>query len=52
MVLVCAEPWSGFIDSFGDQGVKASICEPNVAPVFAQTVETIMTTCEGFDPPG
>jgi hypothetical protein len=42
----------GFIDSFGEQGVKASICEPDYGPVFASTIETIVTTCENFDPPG
>ncbi len=42
----------GFVDSFGDQGVKASICEPDFGPIFAQTVETIVTTCQNFDPPG
>jgi hypothetical protein len=41
----------GFIDSFGEQGVKASICEPDFGPVFAATIETIVTTCENFDPP-
>ncbi len=40
-----------FIDSFGDQGVMASICEPDFGPVFTTTVETIVTTCENFDPP-
>ena len=42
----------GFVDSFGKQGVKASICEPDFGPIFASTVETIVTTCENFDPPG
>lgn len=42
----------GFIDSFGEQGVKASICEPDFGPIFAATIETIVTTCENFDPPG
>lgn len=42
----------GFIDSFGEQGVKASICEPDFGPVFASTIETIVSTCENFDPPG
>lgn len=42
----------GFIDSFGKQGVKASICEPDFGPIFASTIETIVTTCENFDPPG
>jgi hypothetical protein len=41
-----------FIDSFGEHGVKASICEPDFGPVFASTIETIVTTCENFDPPG
>ncbi|MCX4246779.1 vWA domain-containing protein [Paraliomyxa miuraensis] len=40
-----------FVDSFGEQGVMASICEPDFGPVFADTVETIVTTCENFDPP-
>jgi len=41
----------GFIESFGEQGVLASICEPDFGPIFAETVETIVTTCENFDPP-
>ena len=41
----------GFVESFGDQGVLASICEPDYGPIFAATVETIVTTCENFDPP-
>jgi hypothetical protein len=41
-----------FVESFGEQGVLASICEPDFGPVFAQTIETIVTTCENFDPPG
>jgi hypothetical protein len=67
MVVIGFIPWSdiscvplslespnliGFVDSFGEQGVKASICEPDFGPIFAQTVETIVTTCENFDPPG
>lgn len=42
----------GFVESFGDQGVLASICSPDFGPVFAQTVETIETTCDAFVPPG
>ncbi len=42
----------GFIESFGEQGVLASICEPDYGPVFASTVETIQTTCDNFAPPG
>ncbi|MEX1368965.1 MAG: hypothetical protein AB1Z98_37915 [Nannocystaceae bacterium] len=40
-----------FVQSFGDQGVIASICEPDFGPVFAQTVSTIVETCENFNPP-
>ena len=42
----------GFMDAFGDQGVKASICEPDFGPVFASTIETIETTCDNFVPQG
>jgi len=41
----------GFVESFGDQGVLASICEPDYGPIFAEAVSTIVTTCENFDPP-
>ncbi|MCX4247233.1 vWA domain-containing protein [Paraliomyxa miuraensis] len=42
----------GFIQEFGDQGVLASVCEPDYGPIFADAVENIVTTCENFDPPG
>jgi hypothetical protein len=38
----------GFVDAFGEQGTKASICEPDFGPVFASTLETIRSTCESF----
>ncbi len=41
----------GFVESFGEQGVLASICEPDFGPAFASTVETIVSTCENFEPP-
>jgi len=41
----------GFVESFGDQGVLNSICEPDFGPAFAETVSTIVTTCENFEPP-
>ncbi len=41
-----------FVMSFGKQGAIASICEPDFGPVFAETISTIVTTCENFDPPG
>jgi len=42
----------GFLQEFGEQGVLASVCEPDYGPIFAAAVETIVTTCENFDPPG
>ncbi|MCX4241933.1 vWA domain-containing protein [Paraliomyxa miuraensis] len=41
----------GFVQSFGAQGVLASVCEPDYGPIFAQAVDTIVTTCENFEPP-
>ena len=67
MVVIGFVPWSDvscvvfnaespnlidFVMSFGDQGAIASICEPDFSPIFAQTISTIVTTCENFDPPG
>jgi hypothetical protein len=67
MVVIGFVPWSNlscvvfgiespnlinFVQSFGDQGVLASICENDFGPIFSQAVETIVTTCESFDPPG
>lgn len=42
----------GFVDAFGEQGIKASICEPDYGPVFQSTLDTIKTTCDNFDPQG
>ena len=42
----------GFLDSFGEQGIKASICEPDFGPVFESTVETIQFTCDNYIPQG
>jgi hypothetical protein len=39
-----------FVESFGEQGVLASICLPDYGPVFASTIETIETTCNDFVP--
>jgi hypothetical protein len=41
-----------FVESFGEQGVLASVCEPDYSPIFAATIDTIDATCAGFDPPG
>jgi hypothetical protein len=40
------------VESFGEQGVLASVCSDDYAPVLAQTLETIDATCAGFVPPG
>ena len=37
-----------FVDSFGEQGVKVSVCEPDYGPVFASTIDAIEGTCENF----
>lgn len=41
-----------FVDAFGEQGVKASICEADYGPVFASTVSTIKATCDNYTPVG
>jgi hypothetical protein len=41
----------GFVESFGEQGVLASVCEPDYGPIFAEAISTIETTCAEFDPP-
>jgi hypothetical protein len=41
-----------FIESFGAQGILASVCEPDYSPIFNATLETIRVTCENFDPEG
>jgi len=42
----------GFIEEFGEQGVLASVCDPDYGPVFSSTIETIETTCDNFVPQG
>ena len=42
----------GFVESFGDRGVLASVCDPDYTTTFATTVATIQTTCQEFTPPG
>lgn len=42
----------GFVEEFGEQGVLASICEPDYAPIFASSIETIESTCDNFIPQG
>lgn len=63
MVVIGFVPWAcdgkyaspnliEFVQSFGDQGVLASICEDDFGPIFAQAIETIVNTCEEFPTPG
>lgn len=40
-----------FVQSFGEHGSLASICEADFGPTFASAVETITATCENFEPP-
>jgi hypothetical protein len=40
----------GFIDSFDEQGIKASVCDADYGPLFADTILTIQGTCAGFTP--
>ncbi|MBX7080198.1 MAG: hypothetical protein K1X88_13470 [Nannocystaceae bacterium] len=40
----------GFVDAFGERGVKASVCEPDYGPIFAMAIETIQGTCSNFTP--
>ncbi|MEM6993881.1 MAG: hypothetical protein AAF721_25435 [Myxococcota bacterium] len=42
----------GFVEEFGEQGVLASVCDPDYGPVFSSTIETIQTTCDNFVPQG
>ncbi|MEM7152859.1 MAG: hypothetical protein AAF799_08450 [Myxococcota bacterium] len=39
-----------FIESFGEQGILSSVCH-DYAQVFADAVESIDLTCQGFTPP-
>jgi hypothetical protein len=41
-----------FVDLFGPRGFVASICEPDFTPFFLETVSTIDTTCDEFEPEG
>ena len=41
-----------FVDSFGDQGFKGSICANSYDDFFAEAVSIIDSTCDDFIPPG
>lgn len=43
---------TGFVQSFGDRGVLASVCDEDYTSIFASTVATIQTTCQEFTPAG
>jgi hypothetical protein len=41
-----------FVDTFGERGIFASICEPDYQPFFGDAVTVIDTTCDEFVPRG
>ena len=50
----CNEPSEnliGFVDSFDERGILASVCESDYGPIFADAIETIDATCRDFAPP-
>src|SRR5690606_10435468 len=40
-----------FVDLFGDQGIKGSVCANSYDAFFQQAVALIDTTCDDFVPP-
>jgi hypothetical protein len=43
--------WSEFVALWGDHGLEASVKSLDYAPFFAQAVDIIDETCDGFTPP-
>jgi hypothetical protein len=41
-----------FVESWGDHGIRGSICAASYADFFQQAVGLIDTTCDEFEPPG
>lgn len=41
-----------FVDLWGGQGLRGSICAPDYSGFFAQAVELVASTCDDFVPPG
>jgi hypothetical protein len=41
-----------FVESWGDQGLRGSICADEYDEFFQSAVDLIDTTCDGFIPPG
>lgn len=51
----CAEPsprLSEFVESWGERGLRGSVCEPSYAEFFEQAAGIVDTTCENFEPAG
>jgi len=42
--------WSEFIALWGERGLEASVCEPDFAPYFTESVKIIDEACDNFDP--
>jgi len=41
-----------FVESWGDRGLRGSVCAPNYGPFFEGAVGLIDNTCDNFEPPG
>lgn len=44
--------WREFVESFGERGLWAHVCEEDYSPFFADAVGVIDETCDNFDPEG
>ncbi len=42
--------WAEFIGLWGDRGLEVSVCEPDFAPYFTESVKIIDEACDNFDP--
>jgi hypothetical protein len=44
--------WIEFVESWGDYGLWAHVCEANYSPFFQQAVDLVDQVCDAFEPPG
>ena len=44
--------WIEFVESFGQNGMWAHVCEPDYSPFFAEAVELVDQVCDAFEPQG
>jgi hypothetical protein len=42
--------WSEFVALWGDRGLEVSVCEPDFAPYFTESVKIIDEACDNFEP--